>query len=117
MRTITVSRKSYRRKGYTRKGGIRVKGCVIKSSTFKVRDRGKPGRTPRSQRWYHPKVRTGWHKGDPLAVRRRRVLRAHHGDVLASARAMDSLAKVTTDRATKRAARADAKYFFGKLKY
>lgn len=35
-RTITV-----KRKGYTRKDGTKVKG-----STFKIKDRGKPGRSP-----------------------------------------------------------------------
>ena len=116
MPTLTVKRSGYHRSGYTRKGGVHVKGCRIPGSTFKVRDRGKPGRTPKGQRWYHPKVHTGWHKTDPMMIRRRRVLRAHHGDILASARAMDSLSKVTTDRITAKEARKDARYFFGKNK-
>src|SRR5919201_66803 len=47
---ITVRRKGYKRKGYTakRRGKkVRVSAARIKPSTFKIRDRGKPGRGPK----------------------------------------------------------------------
>jgi len=100
-----------RRKAYTRKDGTRVK-----ATTFKIRDRGARGRTPKARRWFEPSVETGWEKGMPASNRRRKVLRAHGGDELASARAMQALANVTTDRATRTAAQADANYFFRKHK-
>ena len=47
-----------RRRGYTRKGGIRVR-----STTFAIKDRGKAGRTPDSQRWFKPRTTLrGWSK-------------------------------------------------------
>ena len=104
MPTITIHRK-----GYTRKDGVRVK-----ASTFQVKDKGARGRTPKSERWYAPKVHSGWEKGMPLTKRRGLVLRAHKGDVLASARAMQALANITTDTATRRAAQSDAKYFYAR---
>ena len=84
--------------------------------TYKVKDKGKPGRTPKAMQWYHPKVHTGWEKNLPASVRRARVLRAHKGDLLSSYHAMDSLAKVSTDKTTKIKARADAEFFRRKLK-
>jgi hypothetical protein len=55
---------------------------------------------------------TGWRKKDPANVRRRKMLRAHHGKLLSAARACQALANVTKDPVTKRLARADARYFF-----
>jgi hypothetical protein len=95
------------RKGYVRKDGTRVK-----ASTFKIKDRGKKGRTPKSKRWYKPKVKMDWEKGMPMAQRRRNALRAHGGDELSTARALQALANVTTDNATKVKAKADANYFY-----
>lgn len=114
--TILVRRKSHRRKPYTRKGGIHVRGSRVESSTFRVKDRGKPGRTPKSEQWYEPKVEMNWHKTDAQKTRRARALRAHGGDVLATARALQALANVTSDSPTEREARKDARYFFGRLK-
>ncbi len=111
---LRVSRKAYTRKSYVRKDGTRVKATKVPSSSFSVKDKGKKGRTPKGERWYHPKVETGWEKDMPVEARRRRVLRAHKGDTLSSARGMQALANVTTDRETKSRARADALYFFGK---
>ena len=95
------------RKGYTRKDGTRVK-----ASTFKVKDRGEPGRTPKAEQWYEPGVKTGWEKGQPESVRRAKVLKAHKGDELASARSMQALSNVSTDRETASKAGRDAKYFY-----
>jgi hypothetical protein len=47
MRVITVRRKPYYRKPYTRNGGTRVKGAHVRGSTFRVKDRGRPGRGPK----------------------------------------------------------------------
>lgn len=47
MAKLTVRRKGYRRKAFSAKRGdkkIRVSGSTVKPSTFKIRDRGKPGR-------------------------------------------------------------------------
>jgi hypothetical protein len=98
-----------KRKSYTRKDGTRVK-----AATFKVADKGAPGRTPKSERWYSPKVRTGWSKNLSPQVRRTRVLRTHKGDVLAAARSMLALSNVTNDLDTRHKSAVDAKYFFKK---
>lgn len=69
-------------------------------------------RRRRVRKWFNPKRHTGWHKNDPVSVRRRRVLRAFHGNALRAGRAMLALSNVTKDPETKRKARADAEYFF-----
>lgn len=112
MPKLTVRRKGYTRKAYTRKDGTRVKASRVPASTFKVKDRGKPGRTPKGERWYEPTTEMGWKKDMPMAQRRRLAVRAHGGDYLASGRALQALANVTTDRETKSKARADALYLF-----
>jgi hypothetical protein len=111
---LTVKRKGYKRKAYKRKGGVRVKASKVKGSSFSVRDRGKPGRTPKSQRFFHPKRHTGWRKTQSVTTRRRLMLKAHGGDYLAAARALIALHNVTTDAETKRLAYADADFFFRK---
>jgi len=99
---ITVKRKAYKRKD----------GSMVKATTFKIRDRGKKGRTPKSEQFFHPKTHTGWKKGMALSTRRGKVLKAHGNSFLAAARSMQLLANVTNDAATRHAARADALYFF-----
>jgi len=72
------------------------------------------------QYWFGPivakrlatKGHTGWRKKDPAEKRRRTMIRAHDGDILAAARACQALANVTKDPETKRKAAADAKYLF-----
>lgn len=112
MSQLTVKRKGHTRRAYLREDGTRVKFTKVSPSTFKIEDRGQPGRTPEDKRWFNPQVDTGWEKTQPEAERRVNVLTAHGGDELASGRAMQALANVTTDRETKRAARDDAKYFY-----
>lgn len=112
MRKLRVSRKSYTRKAYTRKDGTRVRASKVGLATFKIRDRGKPGRTPKSERFFNPQVRTGWRKDQPAALRRAKSLKAHKKDMLATARSLQSLANVTIDKETRKAARSDAQYFF-----
>jgi len=96
-----------KRKGYTSKDGTRVK-----ASTYKIEDKGEPGRTPKEEQWFEPGVETGWEKGQPESVRRAKVLKAHKGDELASARSMQALSNVTTDRETANKAARDAKFFY-----
>lgn len=59
------------RKGYTRKGGTRVKG-----TTYRSKDKGKPGKTPESEKWYEHGAKMGWSKDDPAETRRANALRA-----------------------------------------
>lgn len=112
MAKLRVRRKAYTRKAYTRKDGTHVKASRVGSSTFSVKDRGKRGRTPKSQQWYEPSVKMGWEKSQSADTRRRLAMKAHKGNRLSTARALGALANVTTDSATKRAAQADAKYFY-----
>jgi hypothetical protein len=111
---LTVHRDSHKRGPYTRKDKVKVRGAKVKGSTFKIKDRGAPGRTPKSQQFFHPKVHTGWKADMPMAERRRLVWKAHKGDLLASARSMQALSNVqreiNPDVAVK--ARSDAVYFF-----
>ena len=83
------------------------------------------------EKWFKPKVKTGWKKTQKPSYRRRLVMRAHKGSLLsgrrslvrkthrstllAAGRSMTALANVTKDKATAKAARADARYFFRKL--
>jgi len=99
------------RKGYTRKGGKRVKG-----TTYRSKDKGKPGKTPESKKWYEHGVKMDWSKDDSAETRRDKALKAHQGDELATARALQALANVTTDPETKKLAGEDADYFFAKHK-
>jgi hypothetical protein len=97
------------RKAYTRKDGTRVK-----ATTYLARDRGAPGKTPESKKWYEHDVEMNWHKEMPESTRRSNALSAHGGNELAIARALQALSNVTTDAETKRLARADADYFFAR---
>jgi len=97
------------RKSYTRKDGTKVKG-----TTYYVKDKGKPGKTPQSEKWYQHNVEMNWHKDDPAEARRANALKAHNGDELATARALQALANVTTDAETAKLAKTDADYFFSK---
>lgn len=72
---IRVSRKGHHRKGYTRKDGAHVKPAYISSTTFKIEDRGKIGRTPKKKRWFKPKRKMvykgkAWCADCPASVRR-----------------------------------------------
>lgn len=99
------------RKAYTRKDGTRVK-----ATTFKIKDRGAKGRTPKAERWFEPGVETGWSKDLKQSTRISRVVRAHKGDLLASARSMMALANVTTDSETRRKSKSDANILFKRYK-
>ena len=62
--------------------------------------------------WFDPKTHSGWSKNMPAGERRKLVLEAHDYDYLAAARSKQALANVTADKATKKVALADAKYFY-----
>ena len=83
-----------------------------KRVTFLTPDKGKPGKTPKEEQWFERRVETGWEKEQPPNTRRAKVLRAHKGDELSSAKSMQALSNVSTDVATKRASRTDALYFY-----
>ncbi len=104
MAQIKVTRKSY----------VRKDGTKVKSTTYYTKDKGKPGKTPASEKWYEHNVEMNWHKDEPVEVRRANALKAHKGDDLATARALQALANVTTDAETAKLAKSDADYFFAK---
>jgi hypothetical protein len=96
----------------TRKSHVRKDRTAVKGTTYDTKDKGKPGKTPKSEKFYHPKVEMHWHKDQSAAVRRAHALTAHNGNTLSTARALQALANVTTDAATAALAKADADYFF-----
>jgi hypothetical protein len=104
MAQIKVTRKSY----------VRKDGTVVKGITYYTQDKGKPGKTPENEKFYHPKVEMHWHKDQPTKMRRANALKAHEGDELATARALQALANVTTDIETAKLAKTDADYFFAR---
>lgn len=69
-----------------------------------------------TKRWYQEATEgsrpLGWRKDMSREKRIRVALRNRRGDVLATARALNALANVTTDIETKRKARADASYLY-----
>lgn len=67
-------------------------------------------------KFYHPKVHMGWHKGDSITTRRRRALKAHKNQYLTTAKSLQALSNVTQDKTTSRLAGVDARYFFRKHK-
>jgi hypothetical protein len=98
----------------TRKAYVRKDGTVVKGASYYTKDKGKPGKTPESEKWYEHNVEMNWHKDEPAEVRRANALKAHKGDELAAARALQALANVTTDAETTKLAKVDADYFFAK---
>jgi len=122
---LKVKRKSYWRGpyDYTRNGKtIHVKRHLVPETTFMIKDRGEPGRTPVEDRWFHPKEVTGWKKTQEPSVRRSKLLQATdkelsmHDRYVQAGRMIQELANVTTDKDTEVEAKADAEYFFQKAK-
>ena len=121
---IVVHRRGYKRRAYTyRRNGklIHVKATRVKPTTYKAKDRGKPGKTPKSRQWFHPKrkLKVGnreW-KASHKAAYRRRVLSAlvKKRGYATVVRELNALRNVTTDAKTKQAATADMKWL--KKKY
>lgn len=94
---------------YAYRGGkrIHVKGHLRK-------DKGKPGRTPKSKRFgarIEPGALRGWSKDMPKKERRYILLRQVYSDGYATViRRLGWLVNVSNDRETVAAARADRKY-------
>ena len=125
MTELKVKRKGYWRGPYTytRNGKvINVKKSWVPETTFMTEDRGKPGRTPESEKFFEPKRHTGWEKTMAATTRRGKLLDATddkkpmHDRYVEAGRMIQKLANVTTDEETKTKAKEDAGYFFEKAK-
>lgn len=111
-------------KGYKRKSFVkdvmpghgvrmaRIEGTFVRGHTRE--DKGHPGKTPKSEKWFQPKRELGWSKDEPQKIRIRRAISSRPSNwsydkrVLSSARALQALANVSTDRETTQKAKADA---------
>lgn len=88
----------------------------VKAHIRMVKDRGAPGRTPKSKRWFKPKgrlrfKRKDWHAKDPARVRRA-ILRgvARRDGSTTTIRRLNALRNVTTSNLVKKVAKADMEY-------
>jgi len=125
MGKIIVRRKGYHRRGFhIHRNGKRIyiSPTYIKPTTYKAKDRGKRGKTPKSKRWFHPKrkLKVGnreW-KASHKAAYRRCVLSAlvKKRGYATVVRELNALRNVTTDAKTKQAATADMKWLKKKYK-
>lgn len=83
----------------------------------------------KTKKWFKKAVRKkppyslgGWKKTQSASTRRKKALSSRpkgwslRNRYLSAGRALIALSNVTKDKPTKRIARVDAKYFFGKLK-
>ncbi len=100
----------------TRKAYVRKDGTRVKAATYFTKDKGEPGKTPDTEKWYEHKTEMNWHKEMAADARRANALKAHKGDNTATGRALQALANVTTDAETARIAKTDADYFFSRNK-
>ena len=64
------------------------------------------------EKWFKPGEPLGWEKDMPQTKRRRIALKSRKGDLLATARALQSISNVTKDSETARKAQSDAQYFY-----
>jgi len=105
MGRTACGRERIRRRGYRRRDGTRVPPTCI-------RDRGKPGKTPKGERWLPkdmPKLR-GWKKTKPQAERMRALKRVtRQQGCRRIGRTMIAISNVTTDLETKKKLRDDYK--------
>jgi hypothetical protein len=122
---LRVKRKGYWRGSYTYTRNnkvIKVKKTWVPETTYMTEDKGKPGRTPESEKFFEPKRHTGWEKTQEPANRRSKLLNATdknksmHDRYVEAGRMIQELANVTTDEETKTKAKEDADYFFEKAK-
>jgi len=143
VRKITVRKEGYWRKAYTRRDGTKVKRAWVPKTTYKMVDKGAPGRTPKSKQWAVFETYTGWKKTQPATTRQKKLVAScerttyrrkgytykrgrktvrvspatiHSDRYLCAARKAQQLANVSTDSTTKRLARQDAKTLFEKAK-
>ncbi len=68
--------------------------------------------TKKVDRWFEAGKKLNWRKSESQTRRRKNALAARHGNLLATARALQALANVTEDNETARKSRSDAIYFF-----
>ncbi len=122
---LKVKRKGYWRSPYSyeRNGKvIKVKKTWVPETRFMTEDKGKPGRTPESHKFFEPKRHTGWEKKQEPTTRRGKLLNATdenksmHDRYVEAGRMIQELANVTTDEETRAKAKEDADYFFEKAK-
>lgn len=68
----------------------------------------------KKKQWFNniDRSETGWKKDMPTDQRRKVALKAHKGDLLATARSLMALANVTRDDRTAKLAKSDALYFY-----
>lgn len=64
------------------------------------------------EKWFDPKVHSGWKKNLPLVERRTKAFTAHGKNLLATARALLALSNVQQDAPTARIAGRDSRFFF-----
>ena len=117
MRKLRI--KGYKRKSFVKdvKPGLGVKRKRIKATNVRGHlrpDKGKPGRTPKSERWFKPKRSLNWTKNEPQRVRLRKAIasrpqKSMDAKELSALRALNALANVTTDKKTERLAREDVR--------
>lgn len=113
---LRIPKKTYERKAYYDRYSHYHPAKTITRKSHLVKDKGEPGRTPEKEKWFAPTVTMDWTKDMLLKERRANALLAHGNNYLSTARALQALANVTTDKETKIEARKDAKYFFRKHK-
>ena len=116
MRKIVVHRRSYHRRGfYIHRHGKRIyiPPTYVRPTTFTIKDRGKPGRTPKNKQWFHPKRKLKyknkeWH-ADSKASSRRKILDklVERRGYATTIKELNALRNVTTDRKTRQAANSD----------
>jgi len=110
---MTTALVTYERRAYVDRWGHKHPAITVKRAAPKKKvKRRKRRKTPREKRWYAPKIRSSWKKDMPAKERRRLLLKAHKGNLLAAARSKQALANVTEDEETKVLALKDAQFFF-----
>jgi len=64
------------------------------------------------EKWFDPKVHSGWKKNMDLVERRTKAFTAHGKNLLETARALLALSNVTQDQPTAKIAARDSRFFF-----
>lgn len=88
---------------------VRVKRTWVPRSRYKTVDRGAPGRTPVSKRWFKPMGKLyGWTKDGSVSARREALGKSvRHDGYATTVRRLNALRNVSTDRKTDRVAKED----------
>jgi len=128
IRRVASRVRAYSRKGYTRSDGTRVKAASVRSlrrGSACVPDKGKPGRTPKSQRVL-PKIgkpgllrNQGYDTDKPAAARQVSLLKAANqkGEtVLSVLRHLNLARNYQADAKAKAAMSADIKFLSAELR-